>query len=341
MIARRRRFESKYPGLSKRHLLDIGPAEKWVPDFRPGRGTEYLDTVETADIWWAQHLLGVMAGSDNYDDSLGRPRQGAVPPGLRAAFVQGEVEADLEADIEGDIEGRRPIMSPDVSLAPSRSVLARRSCRVAPSAVTVTSAPSAVSEAKHPKPLREAIDACRVSLLKQARCLMDSVRKKAAGQKHPAVATAKAQDDYDLSWQEVAALNTPHWNDYDGFWQEVAELRVEVAAYWVKREDARLRQEVLARAAAVSKARAAASAGSGEGGSGGPAGAVECFNEYKCPITAEIMKDPVCTADGFTYERAAITEWLRTNDTSPSTGAKLTSKSLIPNISVRCLLQRL
>ena len=85
----------------------------------------------------------------------------------------------------------------------------RVECRVAPSAVTVTSAPSAVSEAKHPKPLREAIDACRVSLLKQARCLMDSVRKKAAGQQHPAVATATAQDDYDLSWQEVAALNTP------------------------------------------------------------------------------------------------------------------------------------
>jgi len=76
-------------------------------------------------------------------------------------------------------------------------------------------------------------------------------------------------------------------------------------------------------------------------GSGGQAGAVEFFNEYKCPITAEIMTDPVCTADGFTYERTAITEWLRTNDTSPSTGAKLTSKSLIPNITVRCLLQRL
>ena len=75
---------------------------------------------------------------------------------------------------------------------------------------TVTSAPSAVSEAKHPKPLREAIDACRVSLLKQARCLMGSVRKKAAGQQHPAVATATAQDDYDLSWQEGWRRSTVH-----------------------------------------------------------------------------------------------------------------------------------
>jgi len=47
------------------------------------------------------------------------------------------------------------------------------------------------------------------------------------------------------------------------------------------------------------------------------------------------------TLDGFTYERTAIIEWLRTNDTSPSTGAKLESKRLIPNVTVRCLLQHL
>ena len=64
-------------------------------------------------------------------------------------------------------------------------------------------------------------------------------------------------------------------------------------------------------------------------------------DDYVCPITAEIMTDPVSTLDGFTYERAAITEWLRTNDTSPSTGAKLTCKRLVPNITVRCLLQQL
>ena len=62
---------------------------------------------------------------------------------------------------------------------------------------------------------------------------------------------------------------------------------------------------------------------------------------YVCPITAEIMTDPVCTSDGFTYERTAITEWLRTNDSSPSTGAKLKIKDVIPNITVRCLLQDL
>ena len=78
----------------------------------------------------------------------------------------------------------------------------------------------------------------------------------------------------------------------------------------------------------------------GEGGRGGVL--AECQHVYIaciCPITAEIMTDPVSTLDGFTYERAAITEWLRTNDTSPFTGVKLESKMLIPNSTVRCLLQ--
>ena len=79
----------------------------------------------------------------------------------------------------------------------------------------------------------------------------------------------------------------------------------------------------------------------GSRGAAGASVATKVLNEYTCPITAEIMTDPVSTLDGFTYERTAITEWLRTNDTSPSTGAKLESKRLIPNVTVRCLLQHL
>ena len=51
------------------------------------------------------------------------------------------------------------------------------------------------------------------------------------------------------------------------------------------------------------------------------------------------MADHVTTADGFTYERTAISEWLRTNDTSPSTGAKLESRSLFPNLSLRSIIR--
>ena len=72
-----------------------------------------------------------------------------------------------------------------------------------------------------------------------------------------------------------------------------------------------------------------------------PSPSVEVLKECVCPITAEIMTDPVCTSDGFTYERTAITEWLRTKDTSPSTGALLESKKLIPNFLARSIIRRL
>ena len=51
------------------------------------------------------------------------------------------------------------------------------------------------------------------------------------------------------------------------------------------------------------------------------------------------MADHVTTADGFTYERTAILEWLQTKDTSPSTGAKLEHKTVIPNLSLRSMIR--
>ena len=83
----------------------------------------------------------------------------------------------------------------------------------------------------------------------------------------------------------------------------------------------------------------------GEGGGSGAAGpskaseAREVPDDFICPITAEIMTDPVSTSDGFTYERAAITEWLRTKDTSPKTGATLESTTLYPNHSLRSVIR--
>ena len=37
-------------------------------------------------------------------------------------------------------------------------------------------------------------------------------------------------------------------------------------------------------------------------------------NDFECPITMEIMDDPVICCDGFTYERRAIEEWLGSDD---------------------------
>ena len=50
------------------------------------------------------------------------------------------------------------------------------------------------------------------------------------------------------------------------------------------------------------------------------------------------MRDPVATCDGHTYEREAIARWLRQKQTSPLTGAPLTSTVLIPNHVLRKLI---
>ena len=62
-----------------------------------------------------------------------------------------------------------------------------------------------------------------------------------------------------------------------------------------------------------------------------------------CPITCEIMKDPVlCVEDGHTYERVAIEQWFATGArTSPSTSAQLESTALAPNHMARKLIAAL
>jgi ankyrin repeat protein len=63
-------------------------------------------------------------------------------------------------------------------------------------------------------------------------------------------------------------------------------------------------------------------------------------NECFCPITQEIMEDPVIAQDGHTYERAAIKQWLDMGKrTSPKTGARLLSTELTANHTMRSLIQ--
>ena len=65
------------------------------------------------------------------------------------------------------------------------------------------------------------------------------------------------------------------------------------------------------------------------GGSGQQAAAV--VSSFVCPITQAVMEDPVMTADGHTYERAAIEQWLASHNTSPLTGLPLSTHELVPN----------
>jgi len=53
---------------------------------------------------------------------------------------------------------------------------------------------------------------------------------------------------------------------------------------------------------------------------------------FTCPISSEIMKDPVILCDGHTYERAFIQMWLDSGkNTSPNTNMDLKNKILIEN----------
>ncbi|XP_057966320.1 U-box domain-containing protein 15 [Malania oleifera] len=62
-------------------------------------------------------------------------------------------------------------------------------------------------------------------------------------------------------------------------------------------------------------------------------------HEFLCPITLEIMTDPVIIATGQTYERESIQKWLDSNRrTCPKTGQTLSHLSLAPNYALRNLI---
>lgn len=65
------------------------------------------------------------------------------------------------------------------------------------------------------------------------------------------------------------------------------------------------------------------------------------FSIFLCPITHDVMTDPVVSADGYTYERSAIARWFDTSRKSPVTGQSLPHTDLVPNQSVRTLLKTL
>jgi len=54
-------------------------------------------------------------------------------------------------------------------------------------------------------------------------------------------------------------------------------------------------------------------------------------NYFKCPITKELMDNPVIAADGFTYDKSAIEKWLSKKNISPVTGQILQNTTLHEN----------
>jgi hypothetical protein len=58
-------------------------------------------------------------------------------------------------------------------------------------------------------------------------------------------------------------------------------------------------------------------------------------DRFLCPITAEVMVDPVVAMDGHTYSREGISEWLKHKNTSPNTNEALPGTALVPNHHLR------
>jgi hypothetical protein len=83
-------------------------------------------------------------------------------------------------------------------------------------------------------------------------------------------------------------------------------------------------------AARLAAARERAAAAAGDGG----AAAAEPPADYLCPITNELMEDPVVAADGHSYEREAIETWFRGHNTSPMTN-QVIPLTLLPNVTLR------
>ncbi|KAG9448717.1 hypothetical protein H6P81_008682 [Aristolochia fimbriata] len=70
---------------------------------------------------------------------------------------------------------------------------------------------------------------------------------------------------------------------------------------------------------------------------------INCLNpdDFRCPISLELMTDPVTVATGQTYDRVSIEKWFRAgNLICPKTGEKLTKTELVPNSALRKLIHQ-
>ncbi|WVZ56168.1 hypothetical protein U9M48_006739 [Paspalum notatum var. saurae] len=74
------------------------------------------------------------------------------------------------------------------------------------------------------------------------------------------------------------------------------------------------------------------------GGSGGVELAIPAH--FRCPISLDLMRDPVTAPTGITYDRESIEAWLDTGRaTCPVTHAPLRHEDLVPNHAIRRVIQ--
>ncbi|CAI9105780.1 OLC1v1004793C1 [Oldenlandia corymbosa var. corymbosa] len=68
---------------------------------------------------------------------------------------------------------------------------------------------------------------------------------------------------------------------------------------------------------------------------------IEIPSHFICPISMQLMRDPVIVATGMTYDRESIEKWLYSckNNICPMTKLELPTKDLTPNHTLRRLIQ--
>ncbi|KAJ6357526.1 hypothetical protein OIU78_005386 [Salix suchowensis] len=64
-------------------------------------------------------------------------------------------------------------------------------------------------------------------------------------------------------------------------------------------------------------------------------------DEFRCPISLDLMKDPVIVSSGHTYDRNSIAEWINSgHQTCPKSGQRLIHMALIPNYALKSLVHQ-
>ncbi|XP_058048130.1 WD repeat, SAM and U-box domain-containing protein 1 isoform X2 [Ahaetulla prasina] len=69
--------------------------------------------------------------------------------------------------------------------------------------------------------------------------------------------------------------------------------------------------------------------------------ALDIPDEFLCPITKELMKEPVIAADGYSYEKEAMENWIiKKRRSSPMTNLPLQRLVLTPNRTLKMAINR-
>ncbi|KAI3419492.1 RING-type E3 ubiquitin transferase [Psidium guajava] len=64
-------------------------------------------------------------------------------------------------------------------------------------------------------------------------------------------------------------------------------------------------------------------------------------DEFRCPISLDLMRDPVIVSSGHTYDRTSIAQWINSgHHTCPKSGQRLIHMALIPNYALKSLVHQ-